>query len=170
MKKYLPKLFYNPKGFTLIELLITIAIIAIISVIAVAVYSNIQADARDSKRRSELEAIGNALEVGKTPSGYQILTGASFAGAIFPGGGAQTFATDPQGYPYCISAVASVANSVVDITWTNTGATASCATTAPAYSKLDGTTTPAANSTQFKICTRLENRGTAAVFCKTNVQ
>ncbi len=168
--------FKNPRGlaslrgrsgFTLIELLVVIAIIGIISVIAIALFSNVQADARDGKRKAELESISNVLEVNKTSTGYQLATAALFGGGVFPGG-STTLSTDPQGYPYCINTTASVANSGVDATWIN-GATPSCSTAAPAYSKIDGTT-PAANSAQYKICTRLENRGTPQVFCRTNTQ
>ncbi|MBI4038318.1 prepilin-type N-terminal cleavage/methylation domain-containing protein [Candidatus Daviesbacteria bacterium] len=51
------------KGFTLVELLITITIIAVLSGIGLVVYSNVQAQARDSKRRSDILEIQKALEI-----------------------------------------------------------------------------------------------------------
>lgn len=49
------------RGFTLVELLVVIAIIAILSVVGVTIFTNVQENARDAKRRSDLHAIANAL-------------------------------------------------------------------------------------------------------------
>lgn len=70
MKKLLPtstslsvnKTKYNPQGFTLIELLVVIAIIAILSVVGIALFTNTQQKARDSKRIQDIAAISKALE------------------------------------------------------------------------------------------------------------
>lgn len=51
------------RGFTLVELLIVIAIIAILSAIAMVVFSGIQKSARDSKRRSDIEALAQAVRM-----------------------------------------------------------------------------------------------------------
>lgn len=51
------------KGFTLIELLVVIAIIAILSTVAVTVFRGITANARDSVRIKDLQAIKQALEL-----------------------------------------------------------------------------------------------------------
>lgn len=53
----------NKSGFTLIELLIVIAIIGIISTLAVVALGNVRAKARDSKRVADLKQIGTALEL-----------------------------------------------------------------------------------------------------------
>lgn len=50
------------KGFTLVELLVVIAIIAILSTIGFAVYTKVQADARNAKRRADVDAIFKAFE------------------------------------------------------------------------------------------------------------
>jgi len=50
------------KGFTLIELLVVITIIAILSVIGLAIFSDTQKKARDARRRSDIQAIANVLE------------------------------------------------------------------------------------------------------------
>ncbi len=158
------------KGFTLIELLVTIAIIAIISVVAVALFGNIQANARDAKRRSELESIANVLEVNKVPqgatAGYQPAACSLFGGGICPGQTTTTatIAVDPSGYPYCISTTAGVGDITV-ANMTNTG-TVTCGT---GWTVL-GNGVPTAGSAVYKICTRLENGSSAQPFCRTNTQ
>lgn len=154
------------RGFTLIELLVTIAIIAIISVVAVALFGNIQADARDGKRRAELESLANALEVNKSSGGgnYNPIVAASqLGGGLMPGGGAT--ALDPQGYPYCVQGNATTtppANSVL----TGWATTPACGTS---YTVISGTQ-PANTTVSWTLCTRLENKGTPAVFCRSNTQ
>lgn len=53
----------NNKGFTLVELMVVVSIIAILSVVGVTVYSGIQTKAQDAKRRADIDAISNAIEV-----------------------------------------------------------------------------------------------------------
>jgi len=53
----------NKKGFTLIELLIVIAIIGILSSIAVVSVGNVRRFARDSKRLADIRQIQTALEM-----------------------------------------------------------------------------------------------------------
>lgn len=50
------------KGFTLIELLVVISILAILSVIGLTIFSGAQRNARDGKRREDVNAIAKALE------------------------------------------------------------------------------------------------------------
>ena len=162
-------LISKERGFTLIELLVTIAIISVISVIAVALLGNVQADARDSKRKAELEALSNALEVNKTSGGgtYNPLLANQLAGGVFPGGGAE--ALDPQGYPYCIKASTTTippTNSVIGAGVWASGTTACGEAT---YLKISGTV-PANTTVSWTLCTRLENKGTPQVFCRTNRQ
>ena len=58
------------KAFTLIELIVTLAIIAVLSVVAMVNYSGTRARARDIRRIQDLQKIAGALElirqVGKT--------------------------------------------------------------------------------------------------------
>lgn len=50
-------------GFTLIELLVVISIIAILTAVATVSYTNVQQKSRDGKRKADLAAIQQALEV-----------------------------------------------------------------------------------------------------------
>jgi len=73
------------KGFTLVELLIVISIIAILSVVGIVVFSNVQKGARDSRRKGDVESIAKAYEVGYNNTGaYQALTASSFASNSIP--------------------------------------------------------------------------------------
>lgn len=57
------------KGFTLVELLVAITIVAILSMIALTLYSSSQKSARDAKRKEDINAISKALEQYKTAKG-----------------------------------------------------------------------------------------------------
>ncbi len=62
MKKFLPKLVNNPQGFTLVELLVVISIIAILSIIGITLFSGVQKNARDARRKADIQSIQKALE------------------------------------------------------------------------------------------------------------
>ncbi|MBI2314656.1 type II secretion system protein [Candidatus Daviesbacteria bacterium] len=49
-------------GFTLIELMVVITIIAFLSVIGIVSFTNAQKQARDGRRRADVESIATALE------------------------------------------------------------------------------------------------------------
>lgn len=68
MKNFLPRTAKNLQGFTLIELLVVVAIIAILAVIGVTVFSGVQRNARDARRKADVSAIADALEAQKTPN------------------------------------------------------------------------------------------------------
>ena len=160
------------QGFTLIELLVTIAIIAIISVVAVALFGNIQADARDGKRRAELESLANALEVNKTSGGgaYNPILTSQLGGGVFPGGGTSR-ADDPQGYPYCISAgTTSTPPTAPTNAQVGTWSTTACPNPPTGYTVISGTQPVATTTISWTLCTRLENKGTPAVFCRSNTK
>src|SRR3989344_5476362 len=78
------------KGFTLIELMIAIAIVAILATVGFTVFSNTQINARDAKRRQDIDAIATAIEGKKVPGlvTYGPVTGADFSGGAVP--------TDPK--------------------------------------------------------------------------
>lgn len=56
------------KGFTLIELLVVITILGVLAGLTLASYGGTQERARDSKRKTDLDAIRKALELSKQDS------------------------------------------------------------------------------------------------------
>lgn len=50
-------------GFTLVELLIVISIIGILAGIGLASFNSAQAKSRDAKRKTDLQQVGNAMEL-----------------------------------------------------------------------------------------------------------
>lgn len=81
----LPKI--KSSGFTLVELMIVIAIIAVLSVVGVTVFSGIQKDARDARRKADIDAVSSAMEAnyGKTTAGqYKAMATSFFAEGAFP--------------------------------------------------------------------------------------
>lgn len=137
----------NSRGFTLVELLVVIAIIAILSIIGVTVFSNVQKNARNTRRLGDIKAISATLEANKTMGGnYNPLQDTQFAGGKVPVSG-------PTGRPYCINystttdtAIAALADQVP---W---GAT--CPAT---YVNVAINTTPPAGTKAWKICAYIED-------------
>lgn len=101
------KYFYTLRsaGFTLTELMVTIAIIAILALVAVALFSNPLVRARNVKRISDIQAIGHAYEVNYSGiAGYKPLTTQQFAGQNIPtppGGGNYTYVYGPDASNAC---------------------------------------------------------------------
>lgn len=67
----------NQKGFTLVELLIAITILAILAVIGVTTYSGLQTNARNARRRADVDQIAKSIEVHYNQSTNQFCTGAA---------------------------------------------------------------------------------------------
>lgn len=61
-------------GFTLLEMLVVLGIIGVIMAIATSSFSTAQKKARDSKRKSDLKTIQNALEQYYSVCGYKYPT------------------------------------------------------------------------------------------------
>lgn len=74
----------SARGFTLVELLVVVAIIAILSTIGLAIFGNLQARARDSRRSGDLDSIRTALETAHANGTYPALTGAMFSSGNIP--------------------------------------------------------------------------------------
>lgn len=72
------------KGFTLIELLVIIAIIAILAVIGVTVFSGVQKNARDAKRKTDVESIAKAYEAKANAGKYSAILNSDFASGSKP--------------------------------------------------------------------------------------
>lgn len=77
----------NMRGFTLIELLVVVAILGILSTMAMASFNSAQMKARDAQRRSDLSQIRSALELAKSdtldgtyPNTNSVPTAGDFAG------------------------------------------------------------------------------------------
>lgn len=62
-------------GFSLIEILITTAIISILVIVAVIIYSEVQKGVRDSRRKQDLRSIQAALEIYYQKNGRYPCTG-----------------------------------------------------------------------------------------------
>ena len=155
-------------GFTLIELMVAIAIVAILAVVGLVVYSNLQRQARDARRTQDLSAVANALEANKNPGEivYQPLTAAEFAGGAVP--------TDPRPTVsvYCIWGNSSVPPTVpltqttIAADWTTH--TACGAVGGASYNAAIGAGIPPAATalTSWTVCAALE--GTTGITCKQN--
>lgn len=169
-KKFLHSKFYIPhprKGFTLIELLVVIAIIAILATIGLVIYSGVQKNARDARRRSDIEAISRVLEAHYNATSNANCTGNG--GTYCPlqlnwfstnGGSVPVDPTGGSITTYCI--------------WPGTTGTPSSWTTAcPAIGAVPGVApavaVPANNPTSWELCASLETVANG-VFCLGNQQ
>lgn len=84
----------NKRGFTLVELLVVIVILAILGTVGMTVYSSVQKNVRDAKRKADISAIAKAYEVTYNDTGgiYRPLAGSDFATGAIP--------TPPEGGSY----------------------------------------------------------------------
>ncbi|MDO8619686.1 MAG: prepilin-type N-terminal cleavage/methylation domain-containing protein [Candidatus Daviesbacteria bacterium] len=159
MKKFLPRTKYTPNGFTLVELLVVISIIAVLSVIGITIFSGVQKNARDARRRGDIDAIAKALEVNKTSNSqvYNVLSDPQFASGKIPVDSANNQAT------YCANTSTTVgAPPAAATTWANSAACPTGYTTISA-------TNPAATTASWTLCAVLEN-GTNNIYCKSSAQ
>jgi len=80
------------QGFTLIELLVAISIVIILAIIGILTFSNIQKTARDSIRKTDVNAIAKAYEITYSAGEYHSVSPSNFAEGKFP--------TPPEGGQY----------------------------------------------------------------------
>jgi prepilin-type N-terminal cleavage/methylation domain-containing protein len=100
-------------GFTLVELLVVIAILAILSLIGITLYGDVQKKSRDGKRIGDINAIADALEAhygDSTCTPYCAVATTWFTGGVVPsnpspGGAAYVLTGTLPGlsYVYCAS-------------------------------------------------------------------
>lgn len=153
------------KGFTLIELMITVSIISILAVVGVAIYSGAQKNARDAKRRGDIDAIAKALEQTKlSNNNYIALTGSSFQSGVVP---TSVF----PGQPYCIGGSDTTTSPAVPSAWGSPGGAAgnSCAPNPP-YTQVnaDGSNMLSGGlNVSWRICSVLESPANT-VYCRAN--
>ncbi len=87
-------------GFTLIELMVVVAIIGILMAAGIVAFTNAQQNARDARRRADIDAISKALEQYNQNNDSAYPASASAISTYFPSGAAPG---DPQGGSYSLS-------------------------------------------------------------------
>lgn len=165
---------WTKKGFTLVELLVAISILAILSVVGMTIYSQIQTRARDAKRIGDIDSISKAFEVHYSNGVYPQISANWFDSGI---------STDPKNdttYFYSLKGK--------DSDGTVTGGTSGVYPTTPSVSfticaelenstgnatagtttNPDGTTTTSATAGDGTTFTLASGNGTH--FCKKNLQ
>lgn len=131
------------KGFTLIELMVVVAIIGVLMSAGILAFTNAQQNARDSKRRADIDAIGKAMEqYYQNNTAYPANT--TLLGTYFPNGAVPV---DPQGAAY-------------NVTFGGTGNWCACAT-------MEKTTRGNATANAGGACTYA---ATGTLFCTSRRQ
>lgn len=156
------KLMPKKKGFTLIELMVVVAIIGILSLVAISTYNSVQSRTRDGRRRGDIDAILKALEVNRTTT-YQPLANSQFAQGSIP--------ADPSNRTpkYCILASTNYTTPEKPTEWSVTD---TCPTTL--WAPIPRTVLsqpPATDTTNFQLCALLEiGENPGNIYCVSNQQ
>ena len=167
----LSKTLQASKGFALVELLVVISIIAVLAVVALSVFSNVQKSARDSRRRSEIDALAKSIETTRNPvSQLYVYTTTSYANDFAnplkdPKSGGVTH--------YCIltSATPTDPNTIGSAapTWSTSDI---CPTAPGSWTDIDAAGSgfsigTSSNIGSWKVCGQLEIDGSS--FCKSSL-
>jgi prepilin-type N-terminal cleavage/methylation domain-containing protein len=158
---------FQKKGFTLIELLVVISIISILATIGIASYQGAQKNARDARRRNDVDVIAKSLEVNKAQDTlyYPVISPTWFESGAVP--------LDTTTAKYCILYRFDTTTISKPTLW---AATSSCptsvegASTTVAVIPSTGGVPPVNSTATFKICARLEGGTQPNIFCRSNIQ
>jgi prepilin-type N-terminal cleavage/methylation domain-containing protein len=105
----------EPNGFTLVELIIAMTVIVLLAIIGLTVFSTIQRNARDVRRKADINAIAHALEDHYdqfSQDYYQPLHGTDFSAGQIPEDpvstrtytGTGAFSSPTGGTDFCVCA------------------------------------------------------------------
>lgn len=160
------------KGFTLVELLVVVAIIATLSVIGLIIFTGAQANARDARRRMDIDAIARVIETARVPAtvSYLSLPAAGFSTGVVP--------VDSTTAKYCIRTSTAVTALGLPTAWAADSpcptlpvavAGESAWTSIPSTGLAAGRGTQpfVANTISWRVCARLE---TNVFYCKPSSQ
>lgn len=151
-------------GFTLIELLVVITIIAILSIIALVIFAGVTSNARDARRKSDVDAIVNVIETNKAPGAttYVALADNQFSAGKIP---------SDTNRAYCMTTVIGGAVLPIDLTTVNWVTPATCPTLTgvnpPIWAVVSSSSIVSGTTTGFKVCANLEN---STIYCKPSSQ
>lgn len=166
----------NPYGFTLVELMVAIAIVAVLATVGFVIFTNTQKNARDTRRRGDLDAISNAFE------GHYLPIAGTCDGQLTPSTQptycalqktwftSKTVPLDPLGtgkQKYCMTQ--NNDSTVIDDLTINTWANANTCPTdwVEVLEKIPDPAT-VANFNSWKVCTYFESQ--KAILCKGSQQ
>lgn len=163
----------SQQGFTLIELMVVIAIIAILAMVSIGIFSGVQGNARDGRRIAEVNALAKNVESTRDPiTGKYTYTSAQFS-ADYPNG--LTDPSDSSTY-YCL-AVSSIAVTPPTTNPKNTSGTFDCPQTTVedtthggnagvAYKPVKSEMTAPTADLYFSVCAVRSERGSKP-FCQS---